>query len=98
MQRTTEAHLQAVCDRINRVTGNALTPYTETVHPDGKKTYAANLGNYHLSHAYSGVSLVRMQNQGGGISNVFGCGHITKRDLADRMHAFLAGFDAASSK
>jgi hypothetical protein len=50
----------------------------------------ANVGNYHLSHAYGGVSLHQMSNLGGGVRDVFSCGHVPKRNLCDRMFAFLA--------
>lgn len=88
--RITTSHLQAIVDRINRITISPLTPYTQV---DGRNV--ANIGNYHLSGAYGGHSLCRMQTEGGGTSDVFRCGHIPKAQLADRMHAFIAGYDAA---
>ena len=36
-----------------------------------------------------------MQTDGGGISDVFGSGHITKRDLSARISAMLCGIHAA---
>ena len=45
---------------------------------------------YLLSHAYGGVSLHR-RGDGGGITDVFGSGHITKRDLYGRISAFIDG-------
>ena len=90
MDRITEKYLQAVCDRINKATGSPMSPYTKEA--DGR--FTANIGCYHLDHAYGGVNMVRMDNDMGGVTNVFGCGCIAKRALADRMHAFLAGIDA----
>lgn len=90
MERITEKHLQAVCDRINRATNSPMEAYTRG--EDGRHT--ANIGCYHLSHAYGGVALHRMHNQGGGAQDVFG-GHVPKRDLAERMYAFLKGLEAA---
>lgn len=90
MQRITFIRLQAVCDRINRATGSPLQPYVKG--DDGM--YHAQLGCYHLSRAYGGVSLHRMVTDDGGVRDVFGCGHVPTRDLANRMHAFLAGLDA----
>lgn len=87
--RITNKDLQAVCDRINRMAGMPLEPYSKI---DGK--HVANIGCYHLSGAYGGVALHRMGNDGGGVSDVFGH-HMPKRDLYDRMHAFIAGFLAA---
>ena len=99
MNRITEKFLQAVCDRINRATNSPMEAYvfypaTETS-PSG---YKAQIGCYHLSHAYGGVSLHRMHNEGGGVEDVFGCGHVPKRELSERMFAFLKGLEAAEQK
>ena len=45
--------------------------------------------HYHLSGAYGGYSLHCMG------SDVFGCGHITKRDLSARISAMMVGIHAA---
>ena len=89
MNRITDKDLQAACNRINRATNSPATPYMTD--PDGK--FHANIGCYHLSHAYGGVALHRMHNDGGGVEEVFG-GHMPKRELYGKMHAFLAGLDA----
>jgi len=92
MDRITIKHLQALCDRINRTLGTPMEPYVKQ--SDG--SYKAAIGCYHLYQAYGGVNLVRMVSDGGGISNVLGCGCIPKRDLYDRMQAFLSGIEAKS--
>jgi len=84
MNRITEAHLQAKIDRLNKITGSPAEPYT-----DGK----ANIGNYHLSHAYGGVCLHRMHNEGGAVSSPLSTGHVTKRELAGLLSAFIAGVE-----
>lgn len=84
MNRITEKHLQAIVDRLNRITGSPALPYV-----DGK----AQIGNYHISHAYGGVCLHRMHNEGGGVSSPLSTGHITKRELAGLLHAFIAGIN-----
>ena len=89
MNRITETHLQAIVDRLNRMTGNPLEPYTKG--DDGR--YHANIGNYHLSHAYGGVSLHRMVNDGGGVSEPLRTGHISKRELSERLYAFIYGIE-----
>ena len=86
MNRITESQLQAVVDRLNRITGSPLAPYV-----NGK----AQIGNYHLSHAYGGVCLHRMHNEGGGVSSPLSTGHITKRELLGLMHAYISGLTAA---
>lgn len=89
MNRITDKHLQAIVDRLNRITGSPMTPYA-----DGK----AQIGNFHLSHAYGGVCLHRMHNEGGGVSSPLSTGHITKRELADLLHAFIAGINFAQKE
>lgn len=88
MNRITEKHLQAIVDRLNRITGSPAEPYAK----QGDK-FIAQIGNYHLSHAYGGVCLHRMHNEGGGVSSPLSCGHVTKRELANLLHAFIAGIN-----
>ena len=80
MNRITEKQLQAVVDRLNRITGSPLVPYV------GRE---AQIGNYHLSHAYGGVCLHRMYNEGGGVTSPLSTGHIPKRELMGLLHAFI---------
>ena len=91
MARITDKHLEALCARVNRMTQSPQEAYTKG--EDGK--YHANIGNYHTSHAYGGVSLHRMQTEGGGISDVLRCGHVPKRRLWDMMQAYVSGLDEA---
>ena len=85
MQRITNNHLQAMCDRINRLTGSPMT-YMD----DNRKIL---IGHYHISGAYGGVSLHRTMNDGGGVTEVLRCGHVTKRDLYERMCAYIYGLE-----
>lgn len=85
MNRVTEKHLQAIVDRLNRITGSPMEPYI-----DGK----VQVGNYHLSHAYGGVCLHHMHNESGGVSSPLSTGHISKRELAGLLHAFIAGIES----
>ena len=86
MNRITESFLQSQVDRLNRLTGSPATPYVNG---------AAQVGCFHLSYAYGGVTLHRMCNASGGVSEPLHCGHVTRRDLSDRIAAFIAGYDAA---
>ena len=88
MERVTEKQLQMKVDSINQVTGSPAAPYA-----DGK----AQIGCFHVSHAYGGVSLHRMSNEAGGVHNVFGQGHGPKRELMESMRAYLLGYDASNS-
>jgi len=92
MERIGKGNLQAVVDRINRMTGSPMEPWAKN--GDGK--YHANIGNYHLSGAYGGYALHRMHSDGGGIVDVLRTGHVSKRELYYQMHAFIAGLETAS--
>ena len=85
----TIANLEAVIKRINEATGAALTPYTKG--ENGEIT--ANAYNYHLSQSYGGYSLHRMASSGSGTSDVFSCGHVSKKELYSLMFAFIAGME-----
>lgn len=85
MNTITLKFLEAQVLQINHAMGSPLAPYVQHV---------AQIGNYHLSGAYGGVALHRMENESGGVSDVFRCGHVTKRDLSNRISAMLAGIEA----
>ena len=86
MERITRKHLEILAERINAVKG---TPKKTWTVENGKNK--SLVGNYHIDGAYGGVSLHQMTNESGGVNEVFGCGHIAKRDLYNRMRAFLEG-------
>ncbi len=85
MNRVTEKQLQSVVDRLNHITGSPLEPYV------GRE---AQIGNYHLSHAYGGVCLHRMYNEGGGVTSPLSTGHISKRELLGLLHAYINGIES----
>lgn len=89
MNRITDKDLQYAIDRLNRATDSPMTPYTKRA--DG--TCEANIGNFHLSHAYGGVSVHRMQSSSGGVTTPITAGHVPKRELYNCLHAFIAGFE-----
>jgi hypothetical protein len=91
MTRITEKQLQAVVDRINRTLGTPMAPYSKDA--DGK--YLPCGSAYLLDMAYGGYALHQMMPTGSGERDTLGCGHVTKRELWDRMHTFLTGLDAA---
>ena len=86
--RITIANLEAVVARINRLTGSPAAPWRR----EGDRS-RANIGNYHLSHAYGGVCLHRMANESGGVNTPLGSGHVPKRELYEQLHAFLRGLE-----
>lgn len=85
--RITMKDLEAQVKRINLITKSPLESYTK--HTNGKLT--ANIGNYHLSGAYGGFALHRMQSSGGGITDVLGSGHTSKRELFLMIRAYIEG-------
>ena len=91
--RITEKQLQAVVDRLNRLTGSPAVPYTK----EGDR-YVAQIGCYHLSHAYGGVCLHRMFNDGGGVTSPLSTGHVSKRELLGLLHAFVNGIETAQQE
>ncbi len=88
---TTIRHLEAKINHLNKITGSPETPWLKN--GDGK--CHAQIGNYHLGQAYGGTCLLRMHNGGGGVEDIFGCGHMPKRELAARISAFMMGMEAA---
>ena len=84
----TQKDLETIVKRINIVTNSPLEPYTRR---NGK--VSANIGCYHLSYAYGGVALHRMQTESGGVKDVFYIGYCTKRELYGRLHSFIAGLN-----
>ena len=82
--RITESMLEARIKWLNKLTNSPETPYS-----NGK----ANIGNWHLSHAYGGVCVHRMHNEAGGVSSPIVYGHVTKRECFDALCAFISGIE-----
>lgn len=86
----TKENLEGLCGYINQLTNNPVQAYSLGL--DAR--YHPNAGCYHLSGAYGGWELVRMC-KGTGVTDVFGCGHVPKRNLYERMRAFILGLEAS---
>ena len=84
--RVTEKHLNAKIETLNKLLGRPVAPWTRKASGQGM---TANIGNFHLSGAYGGVSLHEMTTDGGGIRDVFRCGHVPKRELAGLIDAYM---------
>lgn len=91
MNRITEKQLESLVYVINTLTNSPQECYTRT---DGK--LSANVGNFHLYHAYGGVNLHRMSNTSGGVSTPVGMGTRTKRELYNDLQAFIRGLEFQS--
>lgn len=85
--KITQKDLEAVVKRINLITNSPLESYVK----DSNGKFKAQVGNYHLSGAYGGVSLHRMSNESGGVTTPLNCGYVTKRELYNLMQAFING-------
>ena len=93
MNRIKMEELEAVVSLINTICNTPQTPWSRV---DDRNI--ANIGNYHLDGAYGGYALHKMVNQGGGgITDIFH-GHYSKRELYDRMQAFISGLLEAEKK
>ena len=90
--RITDKHLEGMIARLNRLTNSPVKPYEQI---NGR--CVAQIGCYHLSHAYGGVALHRMHNEGGGVTTPIGGGHVSKRELYERIYAFIMGIEAAQN-
>ena len=90
MNRITDKQLDSLCDYLNMITNSPATYGTRN--EDGQ--FKANIGNYHISHAYGGVCLHRVSNDGGGVNTPIISYHAPKRELYNCMHAFIKGLEA----
>lgn len=84
MHRITQRYLDSLCERINAAHQTPAQPYGRI---DG--SLVGQVGNYHISGAYGGVCLHQIATESGGVRDVFSCGHVPKRDLYNRMTAYL---------
>ena len=89
MDRITNKHLEAQIKYLNDITGSPETPWARG--DDGK--LVANVGNYHLSGAYGGVCVHRMENEHGGVSTPITYGHVPKRELHGKLRAYIDGIE-----
>lgn len=86
--RGTIKHLEAIVDRINRITQSPLASYKKV-----DEKYVAQIGNYHLDGAYGGYALHRMHNESGGVTDVLQVGHVPKPELQRLLFAYIRGLE-----
>ena len=83
--RITEKDLRELCERLNLLTDSPLTPYSK----DANGKFLPNAGNYYLDYAYGGVQLQRISPRG--CETPLGGGYCTKREMYDKIHAYMRG-------
>ena len=86
MQRITTTILLERVKRLNDLTDSPTDPWKNV---NGENV--AQIGNYHLSFEYDGVSLYRILCTQGSIEDIFRSGHMPKRELSNRICAFMDG-------
>ncbi len=92
--RITTRDLEQLCRVINRTANGTIEePWTR----DESGNLRATIGVYVIDGAYGGWELHRISTPGGGVSDVFRCGHVSKRDLYNRMRAFIDGLEASAA-
>lgn len=91
--RITAGMLEQLCRVVNSHTDLGPNPLLWTRDDAGNNV--ATVGAFYIDGAYGGVSLVQIMNEDGGVRDVLGSGHVTKRELYDRIQAYLRGVDDA---
>ena len=79
-QRITEADLASKVHRLNEVVFDRKVP---------PEHFAR--GKFHLYSAYSKWKLHQCKSTGGQVDDVLRCGLLTKRELYEKMDAFISG-------
>ena len=79
-QRIREADLAIKLHRLNEIVFNKEVP---------PEHFA--VGKFHLYHAHGKVQLHQCKSTGGQVDDVLRCGFLTKRELYEKMDAFISG-------
>ena len=95
MKRITDKILQAKIDALNSLTGSPANPYTRD--PETGKLIG-NVGAHYLSHGFQGANVYRLANDAGGVTTPLGNYHRPRRELADDLDQYAAGYRAAAAQ
>ena len=88
--RTTTRHIELLIKQLNELTHNPTeTNYLLTTNQGRKLCW--NIGNYFLDSAYGGYDLVQVINEGGGITKPLYGGYVSKRELYNKLTAYING-------
>lgn len=88
MNRITIKDLNIAVERLNEALNMPMEYSTQS------DTFKANVGHYTIDRAYGGFSLYQVANASGGVHDIFHCGHVSARDLFNRLHAMIEGVNA----
>ena len=95
MKRITDKILHAKIDALNSITNSPPNP--STCHPETGKL-AANVGSHFLALGFQGVNVYRLANDAGGVTTPLGNYHRPRRELADDLDQYAAGYRAAAAQ
>lgn len=82
--RVTEKDLEEIVLKVNKLTFSPTTFMTDGV---------MNVGHYHISCAFGGYAMHRLESTGGSVSAVWG-GYCPKRELYKNIEIFISGIQA----
>lgn len=101
MQRITVKDLRPLVERMNRATGRpeGEADWTRIETAEGPRN-VATVGRYVLDGAYGGWMVYQLDNEGGGVREVYGTpyGHVPARELYSALHAWLGGFEVGEAR
>lgn len=95
MKRITDKILQAKIDALNQLTGSPANPYTRDPET-GKLT--GNVGSHYLGHGFKGVNVYKLANAAGGVTTPLGNHNRPRRQLANDIDNYMAGYRAAAAQ
>ena len=88
MTRTSSKDIQRLVDLLNKLTDSPAEPWAGQ-----GATFKANVGCFHIEHAYGAPRLVRMVTEGGGERDI--SPRLPNGELARWINAYIAGFETA---
>ena len=89
MERITIKQIERKIDYLNEITGNPSEPYTWN---EKEKKTVSNAGCYYWAGAYGGYKLEQIC-EGGGSSDPIYTGFVPKRELYNKICAFVRGIE-----
>ena len=95
MKRITDKILHAKIDALNELTNSPPNPYTRNPET-GKLT--GNIGSHYLAHGFQGVNAYKLANNAGGVTTPLGNHDRPRRELADALDNYMAGYRAAAAQ